>query len=81
MSNTLLLNKAAAYRLGTGGLLFNEIGEINSRPLVEKGLHQGGLPVNILELSAVSQEGLTWTPLFWKNLKIAYYGASTLLRR
>ena len=55
----LLLNKVAAYRLGTGGLLFNEIAEVNSRPLVEKRLHQGGLPVNILELSAVPQEGLT----------------------
>ena len=59
MSNTLLLNKVATYRLGTGGVLFNEIAEINSRPLVEKGLRQGGLPVNILELSAPPQEGLT----------------------
>ena len=41
--------------------------EINSRFLVKKGLHQGGLPVNILELSAILQEGLTWAPLFWKN--------------
>ena len=39
-------------------MLFNEIAEINSRPLAGKGLHQGGLPVNILELSALPQEGL-----------------------
>ena len=58
MSNTLLLNKVVAYRLGTGELLFNEIAKINSRLLVEKGLHQGGLPVNILELSAVPRKAL-----------------------
>ena len=67
MSKTLLLNKVATYRLGTGGVLFNEIADINSGPLVEKGLHQGGLPVNILELSAFPQESLTWAQLFWKN--------------
>ena len=74
MSNTLLLNKVATYRLGAGGLLFNEIAEINSRSLVEKGLHQGGLPVNVLELSAVPQEGLTWAPLFWKNCGLCTTG-------
>ena len=67
MSNTLLLNKVATYRLETGGVLFNEITEINSRPLVKKGLHQGGLPRNILELSAFLQDGLTWAALLWKN--------------
>ena len=41
------------------GVLFNEIAEINSRFLVEKGLHQEGLPVNVLELLALLQEGLT----------------------
>ena len=63
MSNTFLL-KSQPVRLGTSGLLFNEIAEINSRPLVEKVLHQGGLTVNLLELSAVPEEGLTWAPLF-----------------
>ena len=81
MSNTLLLNKVATYRLGTSGVLFNEIAEVKSRPLVKKGLHQGGLPVNILELSALLQEGLTWAPLFWKKMRIVYYKAATLLRR
>ena len=43
-----------------GGVLFNEIAEINSRPLVKKDLlHQVGLPVNISELSALLQEDLT----------------------
>ena len=37
---------------------FNEIAEINFRPLVKKGLHQWGLPVNVLKLSAFLQEGL-----------------------
>ena len=55
----VIANKVATYRLGSGGSLFNEIAEINSRPLVKKGLHQGGLPVNILQLSAFLQEGLT----------------------
>ena len=41
------------------GVLFNKIAEINSRFLVKKGLRQGGLPVNISELSALLQEGLT----------------------
>ena len=54
----------AVYKLGTGGVLFKEIAKINSRPLVEKGLHQEGLPVNILELSALPQEGLTWARFF-----------------
>ena len=62
-----MLNKVATYRLRTGGVLFNEIAEIDSGPLVEKGLHQGGLPMNILELSALPLEDLTWAPLFWKN--------------
>ena len=39
-------------------VLFNEIADINSKSLVKKVLHQGGLPVNILELSALLQEGL-----------------------
>ena len=60
-----MLNKVATYRLGTDGVLFNEIVETNSRPLVKKGLHQGGVSVNILELSALLQEDLTWAPLFW----------------
>ena len=60
-----MLNKVATYRLGTDGVLFNEIVETNSRPLVKKGLHQGGVSVNILELSALQQEDLTWAPLFW----------------
>ena len=59
MLKTLLLNKVATYRLRTGGVLFNEIAEIDSGPLVEKGLHQGGLPMNILELSALPLEDLT----------------------
>ena len=54
-----MLNKVAACRLETGGVLFSEMADINSRPLVKKGLHQGGLPVNILKLSALLQEGLT----------------------
>ena len=41
------------------GVLFNEIAEIYPRPLVKKGLHQGGLPVNLLELSALLQGGFT----------------------
>ena len=42
------------------GVLFNEIAGINSRPgtSAKKSLHQGGLPVNMLELSALLQEGL-----------------------
>ena len=36
---------------------------------MEKGFHQGGLPVDILELSALLQEGLTWALLFWKKKK------------
>ena len=41
--------------------LFNEIDGINSRlaSLVKKSLHQRHLPVNILELSALQQEGPT----------------------
>ena len=40
---------------------FNEIAGINSglASLVKKSLHQRHLPVNILELSALLQEGLT----------------------
>ena len=55
----VVLNKVAACGLETGGVLFSEIADINCRPLVKKGLHQGGLPVNILKLSALLQEGLT----------------------
>ena len=42
------------------GVLFNEIAGTNSRPGTssKKSLHQGGLPVNMLELSALLQEGL-----------------------
>ena len=41
---------------------------MNSRPLMKKkGLHQGGLPVNILELSALLQEGLTRDSFFRKS--------------
>ena len=40
-------------------VLFNEMAEINSRFLVKKGLHQGGLPMHIIELSALLQDGLT----------------------
>ena len=41
--------------------LFNEIAGINFRlaSLVKKSFHQRHLPVNILELSALLQEGLT----------------------
>ena len=41
--------------------LFNEIAGINARLafLVKKSLHQRHLPVNILEFSALLQEGLT----------------------
>ena len=44
-----------------GGILLNEIAGINSRPaiLAKKGLYQGGLAVNILELSPFLPEGLT----------------------
>ena len=39
---------------------FNEIAGMNSRPAtsVKKSLHQGCLPVNILELSELLQKGL-----------------------
>ena len=67
MSNTLLLNKVATYRLVTGGILFNEVAEvINSRPLVKEGLRQGGLPVNILELSALLRKALYELQFFEK---------------
>ena len=41
--------------------VFNEIAGINSRltSLVKKSLHQRHLPLNILELSVLLQEGLT----------------------
>ena len=41
--------------------VFNEITGINSRlaSLVKKSLHQRHLPLNLLELSALLQEGLT----------------------
>ena len=41
-------------------LFFNEIAGINSRlaSFVEKHLHQKHLPVNILELEALLQDGL-----------------------
>ena len=56
------------------GVFFNEIAEVNSRPLVKKGLHQGVLPVNILELSVLLLEGLTWARLFWKNWELCTTG-------
>ena len=49
---------------------------IDSRPLGKKGLYQGGLPVNILELSALLQEGLTWAPVFWKIEKFVLQGCN-----
>ena len=44
-----------------GGVFLNEIAWIDSKPvtLAKKGLHQRGLPVNILELPLLLQEGLT----------------------
>ena len=41
--------------------VFNEIAGINSRlaSLKKKNLHQRHLPLNILELSALLQEGVT----------------------
>ena len=39
--------------------IFNEIAGINSSIFSEKSLHQRHLPVNVLELSAPLQEGLT----------------------
>ena len=61
--NALIIKKKVLCRTHVGtlcvGVLFNEIAKINSGPLVKKGLHQGGLPVNIIELSALLQEGLT----------------------
>ena len=46
--------------------LFKEIAGINSRlvSFVKKLLRQRHLPVNILELSALLQEGLTRAPFF-----------------
>ena len=43
------------------GVHFNEIPGIDFRPAtsVKKRLHPGGLPVSILELSTLLQEGLT----------------------
>ena len=47
--------------------LFKEIAGINSRlvSFVKKLLRQRHLPVNILELSALLQEGLTRAPFFF----------------
>ena len=54
------------YEIPCGGGLFNEIAGISSRTatLAKKGLHQGGLAVNILEFSLLLQEGLTGALLF-----------------
>ena len=62
--------------------LFNEIAGINSRlaSLVKKSPYQRHVPVNILELSALLQEGLTWAPFFFIKLRAAYYMVATLLR-
>ena len=61
--NVLIILKKLLCRTHVGNALgwspFNEIAEINSRFLVKKGLHQGGLPMHIIELSALLQEGLT----------------------
>ena len=48
------------YEILCGGVLFNEITRINSRPaaLAKKGLQQRSLPVNLLELLPLLQEGL-----------------------
>ena len=53
--------KRATVQDPCDGVLFNEIAGINSRPgtSAKKSLHQGCLPVNILELSALLQEGRT----------------------
>ena len=45
----------------------------------EKSLHHRRLPVNILELSALLQEGLTWAPFFLIKLRAVYYRVATLL--
>ena len=54
------------WEIPCAGVLFNEIAGVNSRPatLAKKVLNQGGLPVNILELSALLQERLVRAPLF-----------------
>ena len=46
---------------------FRQINGIKSRlvSFAKKRLHQRHLPVNILELLAFLQEGLTWAPFFW----------------
>ena len=43
------------------GVLFNEIARINFRlaTLAKKGLHQGGLALNVLELSPPLHERVT----------------------
>ena len=61
------------------GVLFNEVADINLRPLVKTALYQGGLPVNLLELSALLHEGLTWAPLFWKNWELCTTGLQNVL--
>ena len=49
------------WEMPCGGVLFNEVAGINSTPATsgKKGLHPGVLPVNILELLPLLQEGLT----------------------
>ena len=47
---------------------------------MEKGLHQGGLPANILDLSALLQEGIIWALLFWKNWELCTTGLQPLRR-
>ena len=62
--------------------LFKEIAGINSRlvSFVKKLLRQRHLPVNILELSALLQEGLTRAPFFLIKLRAVYYRVATLSR-
>ena len=58
--------KSPYAKLSVFESVFNQIAGINSRfaPLRKKNLHQKHLPLNILELSVLLQEGLTQTPFF-----------------
>ena len=62
--------------------LFNEIAGMNSKPAIsvkkKKILHQGYLPVNILELSELVQKGFAWA--FLIEFRVVYYKAAALLR-
>ena len=63
--------------------VFNEIAWINSRLtcLMKKSLHQRHLPLNILELSALLQEGVTQAPFSHIILRAAHNRVATLLGR